>query len=191
MVGEFRIKAAGDGAVVSSDTVNGNITIYHQMCNHPSVNHSTGNQRLYSGSNDDEKERRDTGPDNSVSEPTLLFVTRPEWQARSPKSELYDLELPSQRIIIAHTTGTGENSTNQQTCMAKVRSIQDYHMDHKELLFHDIGYNFLVGGDGSVYEGRGWNKQGAHKISFNECIHRNIRGYDPTSATINCCSSVN
>lgn len=26
----------------------------------------------------------------------------------------------------------------------------------------DIGYNFLVGGDGEVYEGRGWDKQGAH-----------------------------
>ena len=28
--------------------------------------------------------------------------------------------------------------------------------------FDDIGYNFLIGGDGIVYEGRGWNKQGAH-----------------------------
>ena len=26
----------------------------------------------------------------------------------------------------------------------------------------DIGYNFLIGGDGGVYEGRGWDKQGAH-----------------------------
>jgi len=26
----------------------------------------------------------------------------------------------------------------------------------------DLGYSFLVGGDGKVYEGRGWNHQGAH-----------------------------
>jgi hypothetical protein len=26
----------------------------------------------------------------------------------------------------------------------------------------DIAYNFMVGGDGAVYEGRGWDKQGAH-----------------------------
>lgn len=32
----------------------------------------------------------------------------------------------------------------------------------------DIGYNFLVGGDGNGYEGRGWNKQGAHTKGFNE-----------------------
>lgn len=32
----------------------------------------------------------------------------------------------------------------------------------------DIGYNFLVGGDGRAYEARGWNKQGAHTKGFNQ-----------------------
>lgn len=31
----------------------------------------------------------------------------------------------------------------------------------------DIGYNFLVGEDGNVYEGRGWGKKGAHSVPFN------------------------
>ena len=31
----------------------------------------------------------------------------------------------------------------------------------------DIGYNFLVGEDGRVYEGRGWYRQGAHALNFN------------------------
>lgn len=31
----------------------------------------------------------------------------------------------------------------------------------------DIGYNFLVGGDGNVYEGRGWEKVGAHTKEHN------------------------
>lgn len=31
----------------------------------------------------------------------------------------------------------------------------------------DIGYNFLVGGDGSVYIGRGWDNQGAHTKNHN------------------------
>lgn len=31
----------------------------------------------------------------------------------------------------------------------------------------DIGYNFLVGGDGNVYEGRGWEKVGAHTKGHN------------------------
>ena len=31
----------------------------------------------------------------------------------------------------------------------------------------DIGYSFLVGGDGKVYEGRGWNHVGAHTSGYN------------------------
>lgn len=26
----------------------------------------------------------------------------------------------------------------------------------------DIAYNFLIGGDGAVYEGRGWDSEGSH-----------------------------
>jgi N-acetylmuramoyl-L-alanine amidase len=31
----------------------------------------------------------------------------------------------------------------------------------------DLGYSFLVGGDGQVYEGRGWNHSGAHTYGYN------------------------
>jgi N-acetylmuramoyl-L-alanine amidase len=31
----------------------------------------------------------------------------------------------------------------------------------------DIGYNFLVGEDGNVYEGRGWDAVGAHAVPYN------------------------
>lgn len=31
----------------------------------------------------------------------------------------------------------------------------------------DIGWNFLIGGDGAVYVGRGWEHQGAHTKGFN------------------------
>lgn len=31
----------------------------------------------------------------------------------------------------------------------------------------DIGYNFLIGGDGNVYEGRGFDKVGAHTFGYN------------------------
>lgn len=43
--------------------------------------------------------------------------------------------------------------------------MQTYHMESQN--WDDIGYNFLVGGDGDVYEGRGWDKQGAHTKGFN------------------------
>ncbi|CAN7949649.1 unnamed protein product, partial [Ixodes pacificus] len=31
----------------------------------------------------------------------------------------------------------------------------------------DIGYSFLIGGDGRVYVGRGWNGKGAHTRGYN------------------------
>ncbi|GBO36451.1 Peptidoglycan recognition protein 3, partial [Araneus ventricosus] len=31
----------------------------------------------------------------------------------------------------------------------------------------DIGYSFLVGGDGRIYEGRGWKAVGAHTYGYN------------------------
>lgn len=31
----------------------------------------------------------------------------------------------------------------------------------------DIGYSFMVGEDGNVYEGRGWDQVGAHTYGYN------------------------
>jgi N-acetylmuramoyl-L-alanine amidase len=31
----------------------------------------------------------------------------------------------------------------------------------------DIGYNFVVGEDGNVYEGRGWNAVDSHAVPYN------------------------
>lgn len=36
------------------------------------------------------------------------------------------------------------------------------------LEWDDVGYNFLIGEDGCVYEGRGWNKVGAHTLGWNK-----------------------
>lgn len=43
--------------------------------------------------------------------------------------------------------------------------IQDLHMDQNG--WGDIGYSFAVGGDGEIYEGRGWNVVGAHAPGYN------------------------
>lgn len=36
-----------------------------------------------------------------------------------------------------------------------------------DLDWSQVGYNFLVGGDGRVYEGRGWDYVGAHTFKYN------------------------
>lgn len=49
--------------------------------------------------------------------------------------------------------------------MLRVRLIQTFHIESRG--WDDIGYNFLVGGDGSVYFGRGWDYEGAHTKGYN------------------------
>lgn len=46
-----------------------------------------------------------------------------------------------------------------------VRDIQAYHMNEKR--YDDIGYNFLIGSDGNVLVGRGWDFAGAHTRGYN------------------------
>jgi hypothetical protein len=43
-------------------------------------------------------------------------------------------------------------------------------MNHPQRQYCDIGYSFLIGGDGNVYEGRGWDRLGAHTEGFNSVV---------------------
>lgn len=47
-----------------------------------------------------------------------------------------------------------------------VRNIQDFHMQTKK--WDDIGYNFIIGRDGTVFVGRGWLYKGAHSRDYNK-----------------------
>ncbi|EDO64108.1 AGAP005203-PC [Anopheles gambiae str. PEST] len=95
----------------------------------------------------------------------LRLVTRTEWLAQPPREELTDLKLPVNNVIIAHTATEG--CTTQTKCMYQVKLIQEFHSSPDSRNFSDIAYQFLVGGDGNAYEGRGWTKQGAHTKGFN------------------------
>jgi hypothetical protein len=56
-------------------------------------------------------------------------------------------------------------------------------MNHPQRQYCDIGYSFLIGGDGNVYEGRGWDRVGSHTIgpkpeefNFNQKVRSWERG---------------
>ncbi|GIY00256.1 peptidoglycan recognition protein 1 [Caerostris darwini] len=51
-------------------------------------------------------------------------------------------------------------------CCKIVQELQSYHVD--VLDWPDIGFNFLIGNDGRVYVGRGWNKISQFSHDFNE-----------------------
>ncbi|XP_075042489.1 peptidoglycan recognition protein 1-like [Mixophyes fleayi] len=92
--------------------------------------------------------------------PTI--ITRAQWGGRNPTCRS-KLSTPVPNVVIHHTEGGFCNS--RATCSAQMRNIQTYHM--KTRGWCDIGYNFLIGEDGQVYEGRGWTTHGAHAKSYN------------------------
>ncbi|XP_043861877.1 peptidoglycan-recognition protein LC [Drosophila santomea] len=96
--------------------------------------------------------------DNIGSGLILRFVERQQWLAQPPQRAIPDLELPV-RLVIALPTNS-ENCSTQAECVRPVRLLQSFFIE--SLQKSDIAYNFLIGGDGNVYVGRGWDKVGAH-----------------------------
>ncbi|XP_018561260.1 peptidoglycan-recognition protein 2 [Anoplophora glabripennis] len=93
--------------------------------------------------------------------PTI--ITREEWNATDPKIKENLKEDPPPYVVVHHSvTNTCKTTAD---CKALMRSVQDYHMNTND--WEDIGYNFLIGNDGNIYEGRGWGIHGAHAIPYN------------------------
>ncbi|XP_026475105.1 peptidoglycan-recognition protein LC-like [Ctenocephalides felis] len=95
---------------------------------------------------------------------TLRIISRQEWVAQPPEIPPDPLPTPVPYVIIMHTAT--ENCSDQASCTFHVRFIQTFHMESRN--WWDIGYNFLVGGDGAVYEGRGWDSEGSHTKGYNK-----------------------
>ncbi|XP_035689900.1 peptidoglycan-recognition protein SC2-like [Branchiostoma floridae] len=92
----------------------------------------------------------------------LNMVLRDGWGARPPKYTNH-MHTPISQVFIHHTTGSACYDVDR--CSSLIRSHQNYHMDNRG--WADIGYNFLIGEDGRVYEGRGFDRQGGHTQGYN------------------------
>ncbi|KAL7293403.1 hypothetical protein TKK_0013168 [Trichogramma kaykai] len=101
----------------------------------------------------------------------VRIIGRAEWGALEPAdhrqtetSRPRPLKVqPAPYAVIGHTAT--QSCYNEAKCQASCRLIQTFHIEAKGWL--DVGYNFLVGGDGNVYEGRGWDQAGAHTHNYN------------------------
>ncbi|GFY54473.1 peptidoglycan recognition protein 3 [Trichonephila inaurata madagascariensis] len=96
------------------------------------------------------------------------------------------MALPVSHVFIHHTAGATCN--NKDTCSKVARQIQNYHIDTRK--WADIGYSFLVGGDGRMYEGRGWKGVGAHTYGYNSkaigiSFMGNFEKVPPSAAMLN------
>jgi N-acetylmuramoyl-L-alanine amidase len=94
----------------------------------------------------------------------IPFVTRAEWGAREPSEPMDNMTTPVHHVFIHHTAAPDQCHDNI-TCTRDLHSIQNFHIDSRK--WGDIGYNFVLGGDGRIYEGRGWSEIGAHTYHMN------------------------
>ena len=101
---------------------------------------------------------------------SIGVVSRATWGARATRCTSRD--AGKHRIAVHHTVSPSSNPARQ------VRAIQAFHMDTRG--WCDLGYHFLVGSDGRVYEGRPLHLRGAHVanqntgsigVSFMGCFH--------------------
>ncbi|MHA2610828.1 MAG: N-acetylmuramoyl-L-alanine amidase [bacterium JZ-2024 1] len=90
----------------------------------------------------------------------LVLVSRKEWEALPPR-EPYE-KLHPRGIIFHHTA---QPRASEYRGAQTVLAIQKFHQQERN--FSDIGYHFLIGPDGMVYEGRPSTAVGAHTKGFN------------------------
>ncbi|KAH8366207.1 hypothetical protein KR093_010151 [Drosophila rubida] len=93
----------------------------------------------------------------------LRYVPRAVWLAQPPQKQLPSLSLPVPMVILLPTNS--ENCSTQAQCVFRVRFLQTFNIESERR--DDITFNFLIGGDGNVYVGRGWDAQGAHMSGYN------------------------
>ncbi|XP_017122116.1 peptidoglycan-recognition protein LC isoform X2 [Drosophila elegans] len=118
----------------------------------------------------------------------LVVIGIKSWNGLATRGTLSPLNLPVSRIIISDTQT--EICETRESCSYWARVTQSRHMDNFN--WPQLGYNFLVGGDGRIYEGRGWNYEGAHTrdnnnnsigISFMGKFQRN----EPSQKSLDAC----
>nr|WVH45108.1 PGRP-S3 [Archivesica marissinica] len=91
------------------------------------------------------------------------IITRAEWNARAPTTQHTKLLAIPTYMFIHH--GASAPCHTEAECAHRVRQYQNYHMDGHG--WSDIGYSFVVGEDGNIYEARGWDSVGAHTRGYN------------------------
>lgn len=113
--------------------------------------------------------------------PKPTVVSRAAWNARPPKGE-YRIQTPL-KIVLHHSW---QPAQAQYKGAATIRGIQNYHMDDPNTGWADIGYHFLIGPDGVIYQGRPENALGAHCPPNTNMVGICMIGnYDPGADPVN------
>jgi hypothetical protein len=80
----------------------------------------------------------------------MQLVTRSQWSARPPK-QVTNISGPVLGVTL-HWEGPAMGSFAHESCPARIRTVQNFHMDSRG--WSDIAYNAVVCPHGAVFEGR-------------------------------------
>uniref|UniRef100_V5H5Y1 Putative animal peptidoglycan recognition protein n=1 Tax=Ixodes ricinus TaxID=34613 RepID=V5H5Y1_IXORI len=94
----------------------------------------------------------------------ISFVGRDDWGARPPKA-VNSFNIPGGVSYVFYYHTEGNECFCRESCAQITAMWQGVHLDCQG--WDDIGYSFIIGGEGTVYEGRGWSQIGAHTVGFN------------------------
>lgn len=118
----------------------------------------------------------------------VKITTRREWGARPPRCR-DRVSWPNGVDLWIHHLGEGDGpsataSPSEEAAFA--RGIQNFHMDNPNRHWCDIGYAYLIFESGRVYEGRGFEVEGAHSPGKNgepsACLMGTYSTQEPTQA---------
>ncbi|XP_066247206.1 peptidoglycan-recognition protein 2-like [Euwallacea similis] len=112
-------------------------------------------------------------------------VDREQWGASKALSIEPLAKNPAPIVVVHHADC--QPCLSLLSCTKKVQNIQHYHISTKR--WNDIGYNFLIGGEGTIFEGRGWGITGAHAKGWNNrsigiCLIGNFQEKSPPSSQL-------
>ena len=93
----------------------------------------------------------------------MKLITRKEWGMREPRRS-YSSRVDINSIIIHHTGGKNR-LLDGYSGVDSIRSTEHHHMDTNG--WNAMGYHYLIGANGDVYEGRPEGVIGAHAKGHN------------------------
>ncbi|XP_054265291.1 peptidoglycan-recognition protein LF-like [Macrosteles quadrilineatus] len=82
----------------------------------------------------------------------LKILPRNLWDPQDSPRPMDRMKYPLKAVY--WTNSQSKPCYNQKQCLRRIRELQEFHL--KGGMF-DIPFNFLVGGDCKIYEGRGWD----------------------------------
>ncbi|XP_054259809.1 peptidoglycan recognition protein 1-like [Macrosteles quadrilineatus] len=125
-------------------------------------------------------------PKNKKIEINVEIVTREEWGALPPTKTLKLLKTPVKYIRYSFTKTEENNCLSLESCSKDLKTFQIDLMNEE---YPDLPYNFLIGKDGRVYEGRGWylevEKHRSYKELRRKCLDITFMGQFSNSSPTN------